>query len=78
MLGYMNTFAWVTAFISLYGTYLVNHKNVHGMYVWMLSNAMWIYYGLYCQVNHPQVFMYGVYTLMNFHGVYEWKKPKIS
>lgn len=69
-------FSWVTAIISAVGTILVNYKNTKGMYVWIISNMMWIYYGLYVQVNHAQVFMFVFFTATNIHGIVKWTRQE--
>lgn len=69
---------WVTAVIAVTGSLLINYQNYYGMLCYMVANALWIYYGLVIQINYPQVFMYIVFTIINFHGVYKWKIQKKS
>lgn len=67
---------WISAIISVIGTLYVNHKNVKGMIIWIISNILWIFYATFIRYNPPQIFMYVVFTMVNVHGIYKWRFKK--
>lgn len=60
--------------MSTVGTLAVNRKKTFGMYIWILSNVIWIYYWSFVKFESFQVYMYVVFTATNIEGIYRWKK----
>lgn len=66
-------FGWICALISAIGAILVNFKKSQGMYFWIVSNIMWIFYSIFIKPNNPQLFMYLIFTIINLHGIIKWR-----
>ena len=72
---------YIALALSLYGAYLNARKRISGFYIWIISNAFWMGLNgyIYFKGNTEilsQIFMFFIYTLLNFYGIYEWKKKE--
>jgi len=66
--------AWMGTAWGLLGTWYINDKKTKGMYFWIISNAIWIYFASCLQLNYPLVAQYIVFTVTNVIGIYKWKR----
>jgi len=69
----------VALILSIVGAILNARKKIIGFYIWTLSNVFWISLNvhLYFQGNSEvisQIIMFVIYTILNFYGIYKWKK----
>ena len=67
--------------LSLVGAFLNARKQIIGFYIWTLSNIFWILLNihLYFEGNPEvisQIIMFLIYSLLNFYGIYQWRKLK--
>jgi len=69
----------IALILSIVGAILNARKLIIGFYIWTLSNVFWIALNihLYIQGNPEvvsQIIMFVIYTILNFYGIYKWKK----
>ena len=58
--------------LSLAGNHYVNHKNVLGMYLWLIGSSLWFLLSIRDK-NYQQTIMFTAYTYYNIQGVLLWK-----
>jgi len=66
---------WVVIPISLLGNFLVARKNVAGFFVWIFSNCMWIYVGVFTGL-WGMVTLFFIYSMINIYAIYFWVRKK--
>ena len=71
-----DTISWVATLIGIGGTIAINYKSRIGMILWLISNAIWIYFDIFVDPNHAQTVMYIVFSVINGHGLYRWTVDK--
>jgi len=64
---------WAGTLCSLIGAVLNARHRIEGFYVWTLGNAFWIYLAVNKEL-WGLLSMTLVFTVINFIGVYSWKK----
>ena len=72
----MKIVSTVALMLSVAGNVFLNKKKVKiGYSVWIVSNLLWTIVGLTAtDRNIPQILMYVLYTILNIHGIYNWRK----
>jgi nicotinamide riboside transporter PnuC len=68
--------SWAATIIGIGGTIAINYKSRIGMILWLISNAIWIYFDIFVVPNHAQTVMYIVFSVINGHGLYRWTVDK--
>lgn len=68
---------WIAIALSLTGTICINKKKKVGFYIWMVSNSIWITSALSTQ-HWQQVVLFGIYIVLCFHGLYNWKTQEAA
>lgn len=64
---------YVAAFISLIGILLNASKNILCWPIWLVSNALWIYYS-HMEGDLPSVILWIMFSATNLWGWYSWSK----
>lgn len=72
----MKIVSTIALMLSIAGNVFLNKKKVKiGYSVWIASNLLWVIVGLTAtDRNIPQILMYVLYTILNIHGIYNWRK----
>ena len=76
----MEALSWIALLFSFGGNILINLQIVWGFPLWVLSNALWIWFDLYNQgwkitkINRARILMSIGYSLLNVHGLINWIK----
>jgi nicotinamide riboside transporter PnuC len=65
--------SWFAVGLSLTGNILINYQKRIGFVVWSTGNLFWIALAL-GRKDYAQMVLFGVYTLLNVHGYFTWKK----
>jgi hypothetical protein len=66
---------WIVVPISLLGNLLVARKKVGGFFVWIVSNCMWIYVGIFTGL-WGMVTLFFIYSMINIYAIYFWISKK--
>jgi len=67
---------WTACFFSCLGLFLNAKKKIISWWVWIVSNIIWIIYGLKT-FQYPLIVLQIVNIVINFYGLKEWNKNKI-
>lgn len=65
--------AWIALALSLVGNLLINYKNILGIYVWIISNILWIIVAVN-DVDQQKIILFSTYIAFNIHGLIKWSK----
>ena len=63
--------SWIAAFVSMFGVVLNSYKIIWCWPIWIVSNAIWIYYGVKTK-QWSLVILWIVFTFANIFGYYQW------
>jgi len=64
---------WAGTLCSLTGAILNARHRIEGFYVWTLGNIFWISLAIMKEM-YGLLFMTLVFTVINFIGIYSWRK----
>ena len=67
--------AWIAMILSVSGNIFVNFKNQTGMFLWLFGSGIWLYLAV-LNNNNQQICLFGIYTLLNIHGIFKWQKKR--
>ena len=70
-----NVISWIATILSLSGNYFVNRKNVLGMYIWTISNFIWIATAL-IRKDYAQLLLWVCYMGFSIEGIIKWRVKK--
>ena len=69
----MDIVAWMGAIGGITGALLVAFKRIEGRYVWTISNAVWILWGIKTQ-NWALAVQFAVFLIVAIIGIAQWRK----
>lgn len=64
---------WLLTIASLIGVVANIHKKTWCFYIWAVTNSLWMVYDL-TRGAYPQAFLFAVYVILAFYGIYQWRK----
>jgi hypothetical protein len=69
----LDLLGWIATGLSISGAILNAWKRVEGFYLWLIGNALWIWFGV---VTHAPyiILLFSVYSLISLFGIYTWRK----
>jgi nicotinamide riboside transporter PnuC len=70
----MNVYSIIATVLSVIGQFGVTYQKIWGLYVWILSNFVWIYVAVYVHRDYAQLLMYMFYMVMNSWSIHIWSK----
>ena len=65
--------SWIATSLSIIGAILNAKKSIHGYWVWIISNLLWMVLALIRQ-DIAQAVLWIVYVVISIYGIYCWAK----
>ncbi len=64
---------WLATILSVIGVIFIARKNIIGFYIWIVSNFLWIYFGI-VKESYGIITLFTIYLGTSIYGIYKWKK----